>query len=96
MIAGHEVIGENNVDEAVSKILSDNEPLFASEWDRINAKKHKGRTLKELLGIERGDNTPINASYKSQMIRELKDQSILNDNKAMTDPMFEQWLMKRL
>lgn len=96
VITGHEVIGENNVDEAVSKILSDNEPLFASEWDRINAKKHKGRTLKELLGIERGDNTPINASYKSQMIRELKEQSILNDNKAMTDPMFEQWLMKRL
>jgi AAA+ ATPase superfamily predicted ATPase len=90
-----DIIHEGDVDAALTKILSDNDPLFASEWDRINSKKHKGRTLKELLNINHGDNTPINASYKSQMIRELKDDSILANDKTMVDPLFELWLVRR-
>ena len=68
------------------KILSDNSPLFAWEWERINRKKHKGRVLKGLLSIDGGDTSPINASYKSQMIRELKDETILHDDKSLTAP----------
>lgn len=96
LIAGSGIaINETDVDSALSKILSDNDPLFASEWDRINSKKHKGRTLKELLGIDHGDNTPINASYKSQMIRELKDESVISDDKTMVDPLFGAWLIQK-
>lgn len=93
--AGGDCINENDVDVALTKILSDNDPLFASEWNRINSKKHKGRTLKELLSIDHGDNTPINASYKSQMVRELKDESVIADDKTMIDPLFGLWLIRR-
>ena len=52
----------------------------------LTEKKHKGRVLKGLLSIDGGDTSPINASYKSQMIRELKDETILHDDKSLTDP----------
>lgn len=94
IIQDQAVINNELVEQALTKILSDNSPLFSIEWDRINGKKHKGRVLKELLGIDHGDSTPINSSYKSQMIRELKDESILNDDKTLTDPLFSQWLLK--
>jgi len=91
-----QIIGVECVENGTAKIITDNNPLFTWEWERINRKKHKGRILKSLLNIDSGDNSHINASYKSQMIRELKDEAVLNDDKSLTDPLFTQWLLKTL
>lgn len=87
-----QLIDVSVVQAALHKILKDNEALFIFEWDKINSKKHKGRILKELAGATVIDHTPINASYKSQMIRELKDDAILHEDKSFTDPLFSNWL----
>ena len=85
-------ISVKNVKQALDKILSDNAPFFVGEWERINKKKHKGRIFKELLDIRSADVSPINSSYKSQMIRELKGDSVLNEDKTATDPIFAIWM----
>jgi AAA+ ATPase superfamily predicted ATPase len=85
-------ISVKNVKLAINKILDDNAPFFVGEWERINKKKHKGRVFKELINISSPDTSLINSSYKSQMIRELKDESILNDDKTPADPVFAIWM----
>jgi uncharacterized protein len=81
------------VQEAISKILSDNNAFFEGEWRMINSKKHKGLIFKELCGVvinEKLEET--GASYKSQMIKELASQSIINRDKKPTDPFLELWV----
>lgn len=83
-----------DVGTAVNKILFDNKAFFESEWSRINAKKHKGLILKEFIGITLEPNRELSMSYKSQLIKELKEQTIIDDDKKFIDVFFELWLKK--
>jgi len=83
-----------DVQKAVDKILFDNEAFFESEWSRINAKKHKGLILKELIGVDVTQNKELSMSYKSQLVKELKEQTIIDDDKAFFDVFFGLWLKK--
>ncbi len=83
------------VDDAIQKILRDNNAFFEVEWDKINVKKHKGHVLKTLIGLDSVSDA-VSLSYKSQMIKELKNEAVLNDEKQMTDPFFREWLIRNL
>lgn len=84
----------HNVAHAADKILQDNFAYFQSEWFTINAKKHKGTIFKELCGVEREKSLSENPSpsYKSQIIKELMDDSIIDSAKLPTDPLFALWI----
>ncbi|WP_044408437.1 AAA family ATPase [Thiomicrospira microaerophila] len=83
------------VDKAIQKILRDNHAFFEVEWDRINVKKHKGHVLKSLIGLDTVSEQ-VSLSYKSQMIKELKNEAVLNNEKQMTDPLFKAWLIRNI
>ena len=87
-------ISETNIDQAIAKILFDNAIYFETLWQKINSKKHKGSIIKELAIKELISSDKVNLSYKSQMIRELKDEGILDENKQFLDPLFFLWLQK--
>lgn len=94
LIRGSEKIDSTDIENAIRKILFDNRAFFESEWSRINAKKHKGLILKELIGITLEPNKDLSLSYKSQLIKELKEQTIIDDEKKFIDVFFELWLKK--
>ena len=83
------------VEDAIQKILRDNHAFFEVEWDKINAKKHKGHVLKSLIGLDTVSEQ-VSLSYKSQMLKELKNEAILNNEKQMTDPLFKAWLIRNV
>lgn len=87
-------ISETNIDQAIAKILFDNAIYFETLWQKINSKKHKGSIIKELAIKDLISSDKVNLSYKSQMIRELKDEGILDENKQFLDPLFCLWLQK--
>lgn len=95
VLAGTTVVCENDVEIGVAKILSDNSAYFENEWRQINCKKYKGLILKETIGIGIDQMYTLALSYKSQLLRELKDESILDDNKEFVDPFLEIWLRLR-
>lgn len=86
------MISENDIYQAIEKILFDNAIYFETLWQKLNSKKHKGSIVKELAleGFKSGDK--VSLSYKSQMIKELKDDCIIDENKQFSDPMFLEWL----
>ena len=85
-------ISTNNIHQAIEKILFDNAIYFETLWQKLNSKKHKGSIVKELAldGFKSGDK--VSLSYKSQMIKELKDDGVIDENKHFFDPMFLEWL----
>ena len=87
-------IQTEDVEKAVNKILFDNKSFFESEWSKINAKKHKGLILKELIGVAIEQSKELSLSYKSQLLKELKDQTIIDEEKKFVDVFFELWLIK--
>ena len=86
------MISRNNIHQAIEKILFDNAIYFETLWQKLNSKKHKGSIVKELAleGFKSGDK--VSLSYKSQMIKELKDDGVIDENKQFFDPMFLEWL----
>ncbi len=90
-------VDAESVSLALNKILSDNNAFFESEWRTINAKKHKGLIFKELCGINAKDelDSKISSSYKSQIIKEMISDSILDEQKNVTDPLFEIWVKRQ-
>lgn len=79
--------------QAIGKILKDNNAYFEYLWNHINNKKYKGSILKSCcrktdLKID------ISSSYKSQLIRELINEAIINNKQDMVDPFFCLWLNK--
>ncbi|MFH0709191.1 MAG: hypothetical protein V2A75_03200 [Pseudomonadota bacterium] len=90
--SGELSISTNNIHQAIEKILFDNAIYFETLWQKLNSKKHKGSIVKELAvkGFKGGDK--VSLSYKSQMIKELKDDGIIDEHKQFFDPMFLKWL----
>ena len=94
LLRGDTHIQTEDVEKAINKILFDNKSFFESEWSKINAKKHKGLILKELIGVAIEKNKELSLSYKSQLLKELKDQTIIDEEKKFVDVFFELWLRK--
>lgn len=94
LLRGSLSVEPEDVKNAINKILFDNEAFFESEWSKINAKKHKGLILKEIVGIDVEQNKELSLSYKSQLIKELKEQTIIDENKTFIDVFFELWMKK--
>lgn len=90
--SGKYTVCANNIHQAIKKILFDNAVYFETLWQKLNSKKHKGSIVKELAidGFKSGDK--VSLSYKSQMIKELKDDGVIDENKKFVDPMFLKWL----
>ena len=94
LLRGDTHIQTEDVEKAVNKILFDNKSFFESEWSKINSKKHKGLILKALIGVAIEKNKELSLSYKSQLLKELKDQTIIDEEKKFVDVFFELWLRK--
>lgn len=92
LINGNSTITDTNVVGARDKILSDNGAFFEAEWQKINIKKYKGIIFKELCGMDIAGLEKVSPSYKSQIIKELIQESIVNSDKKPTDPFFAFWI----
>ncbi len=96
VITGKDRVCISNVANAVKKIMFDNSAFFESEWRKINSKKHKGLIFKELCGLDVGNLESTSVSYKSQIIKELMSDSVINKHKKVTDPFLELWVQTQL
>ncbi len=92
LIRAKQTVEAPNVESAVKKILSDNSAFFESEWRKINSKKYKGLIFKELCGTDIYGLDGIKPSYKSQIVKELINESVIDKNKKVTDPFLELWV----
>ncbi len=86
-----DIITKHNIEQAKEKILADNNAYFESTWQKINRKKYKGAIYKSICHQKEID-LSISSSYKSQLLKELKAESILNDQAKPTDPFLCLWL----
>lgn len=82
-----------HIDEAIAKILDDNNAYFESIWQKINHKKYKGSIFRAYC---KDDNSikslDMNSSYKSQLVKELKTESLLSNDLKPTDPFLCIWI----
>lgn len=92
LVKNLEIVLVENILAATHRILSDNSAFFEAEWQKINVKKHKGLIFKELCGMDVGDLGNVGASYKSQIVKELIKESIINSEKIPTDPFLVLWV----
>jgi AAA+ ATPase superfamily predicted ATPase len=81
----------NTLDLAIKKILIDNNAYFESVWHTINNKKYQGSIFKSLC-LKSDVSIKINPSYKSQIIKLLKEKSFINSQKQATDPFLCLWI----
>jgi len=93
-----EAVSELHINSGVDKILDDNNSYFENEWNNINNKKYKGLLLKQIIGIKIDETTlkDMNPSYRSQLQKELIDESVLDDSKKVVDPFMELWLSRNV
>ncbi|MCD8490647.1 MAG: hypothetical protein LRY51_01390 [Geovibrio sp.] len=98
MIEKAEAVSELHINSGVDKILDDNNSYFENEWNNINNKKYKGLLLKQIIGIKIDETTlkDMNPSYRSQLQKELIDESVLDDSKKVVDPFMELWLSRNV
>jgi len=85
-------IKEIDIDEAVKKILDDNNAYFESIWQQINHKKYKGAIFKTYCKGDKIKDLQMNSSYKSQLTKELRSESLLSNKNIPTDPFLCLWL----
>jgi AAA+ ATPase superfamily predicted ATPase len=86
------VIDTIHINDAIEKILEDNNAYFESLWQKINHKKYKGSIFKAYCIGEGIKELDMNSSYKSQLTKELKSESLLNINNQPTDPFLCHWI----
>jgi AAA+ ATPase superfamily predicted ATPase len=82
---------------AGDKILESNSTFYQEEWDRINSKKHKGLILKEIFDIAHVSEpavTAVSSSYRSQLIKELISETVIDKDRNAVDPFFKLWLQR--
>ncbi|MEA2049817.1 MAG: hypothetical protein U9O56_03725, partial [Campylobacterota bacterium] len=93
LIESSNIIQSNHIDEAIDKICDDNNAYFESIWQKVNHKKYKGAIFK---GYCKDKNSikeiDMNKSYKSQLIKELREESLLFNDNTPTDPFLCIWL----
>jgi hypothetical protein len=86
-------IKKEHVENGTKKILSDNNAYFESIWQKINHKKYKGAIFKNYcLDKNNISKLEMNSSYKSQLTKELKLESLLSNDLKSTDPFLCLWL----
>ncbi|RLA83835.1 MAG: hypothetical protein DRG78_03180 [Epsilonproteobacteria bacterium] len=92
---GSVTIEVHHVEDGIKKILDDNNAYFESIWQKINHKKYKGSIYKSYC---KNDNSikslEMNSSYKSQLTKELKMESLITNSLSPTDPFLSIWLNK--
>ena len=93
LFASSPTIESIHIHQALKKILSDNNAYFESIWHKINHKKHKGSIFEaHCAKHETSQSLTVSSSYKSQLVKELKNESLLFANGVPTDPLFCLWL----
>ncbi len=92
LLDNKDIIDEQYIIKAIKKILDDNNAYFESLWQKINNKKYKGTIFKTLSHSKDLKLLDINSSYKSQLLKELKDEGLLTKDLKFTDPFISLWL----
>ena len=93
MLVNSKTINVFHVKDAILKILDDNNAYFESIWQKINHKKYKGSIFKKYCNSQYEiKEINMNSSYKSQLTKELRMESLLNNNNEATDPFLCMWL----
>lgn len=93
LLQDHKDITHIHVQEAIDKILEDNNAYFESIWQKLNHKKYKGTIFKAYCKEKELLKTlQMNSSYKSQLTKELKVESLLTHDLKPTDPFLCLWL----
>ena len=93
LLDGSETVELKHIEEGISKICEDNNAYFESIWQKINHKKYKGAIFKAYCqDSESLKNLEMNKSYKSQLTKELRDESVLSNENKPTDPFLCIWL----
>lgn len=96
LLLKNKTIGLSDVENALNKILSDNNAYFESIWQQINRKKYKGMIYKHFCsGQTQHNKISMSSSYKSQLVKELKMESLLSDDLNPIDPLLSLWLTQR-
>jgi len=94
LLEDKKIIDSHCIKMAIEKILQDNSAYFESIWQKINTKKYKGTIFKTIAFKKELKALDINSSYKSQLLKELKDESLLDSKNNFTDPLLALWLLK--
>lgn len=82
-----------HIKDGIQKICEDNNAYFESIWQKINHKKYKGAIFKaHCQDDESLKELDMNKSYKSQLTKELREESILSNKNKPTDPFLCIWL----
>ncbi len=85
----------NHIKDGINKILDDNNAYFELIWQKINHKKYKGSIFRAYCKDDNSmKNLDMNSSYKSQLTKELKMESLLSNDFKPTDPFLSIWLKK--
>jgi uncharacterized protein len=93
LFSDNDIIEEEHIDSAIEKILQDNNAYFESIWQQINHKKYKGAIFKAYCKKDNSIKTlEMNSSYKSQLTKELRAESLLSKDNIPTDPFLCLWL----
>jgi len=84
-----------HIEEGIQKICEDNNAYFESIWQKINHKKYKGAIFKAHCKDDGSlKELDMNKSYKSQLTKELRQESILSSINKPTDPFLCIWIRR--
>ncbi len=93
LFSSSKIIEKEHINQAVEKILDDNNAYFESIWQQINHKKYKGAIFKAYCSKDMEiKNLQMSSSYKSQLTKELRSESLLSNDNKPTDPYLSIWL----
>lgn len=92
LLEGENKIESKHINQAIDKILDDNNAYFESIWHYINHKKYKGAIFKSYCKNSDIKKLEMNSSYKSQLTKELREESFLSSKNMPTDPFLCLWL----
>ncbi len=93
LLDSQEIVQLKHIEYGTKKILDDNNAYFESIWQKVNHKKYKGSIFKAYCKNNNEiKNLKMNSSYKSQLTKELKMESLLSNDLKSTDPFLCIWL----
>jgi len=93
LLDNSDMINLVHLEDAVKKICDDNNAYFESIWQKINHKKYKGAIFRAYC--QNSDDIKkleVSSSYKSQLTKELRSESLLSNDNKPTDPFLCLWL----